>query len=123
MGVFSTEASSRPKKGWQGKVCIIGEMAGAKAAAHGNGGHTSLPVGNFWTVCLFPSHHFLLMQKPRAYVCVLIVHSQEVDPRRTSDMVQEKGQAQEYFEETRDTLQLFVTDASVHLFSNASPYH
>jgi hypothetical protein len=40
-------------------------------------------------------------------MCALIVRSQEVDPRRTPDMLQGEEQAREYFEETRDTLQLF----------------
>jgi uncharacterized protein YdeI (YjbR/CyaY-like superfamily) len=67
-------------------------------------------------VCLFPSCHFLLTQKSRAYVCALILRSQEVDPQRTSDMIQEEEQAREYFEETRETLQLFCLSGWIEQF-------
>ena len=44
------------------------------------------------------------------------MRSQEVDPRRTPDMVQEEEQAREYFEETRDTLQLFCLSGWIEQF-------
>jgi hypothetical protein len=73
-------------------------------------------------VCLLPSRlpscSFLLTQKSRAYVCALIVRSQEVDPRRTPDMVQEEEQAREYFEETRDILQLFFPSGWIEQFKH-----
>ena len=41
------------------------------------------------------------------YACALIVRSQTVDPQRTPDMIEEEEKAREYFEETKDILQLF----------------
>ncbi|KAF8272279.1 hypothetical protein EI94DRAFT_1697620 [Lactarius quietus] len=43
----------------------------------------------------------------QAHACELIVHSQEVDPQHTPDMVRDEEQAREYFGETKDILQLF----------------
>ena len=54
-----------------------------------------------------PFCHFTLTQKSRAYACALITRSQAVDPRRTPYMAQKEEQAREYFDETRDILQLF----------------
>jgi hypothetical protein len=54
-----------------------------------------------------PSYLFVLTQTSRAYMCALIVRSQAVDPLCTPDMKQEEERAQEYFEETKDILQLF----------------
>jgi hypothetical protein len=48
----------------------------------------------------------ILTQKFRSY-SALIVRSQLVDPRRTLDMMEEEEKAKEYFEETKDILQLF----------------
>jgi hypothetical protein len=48
----------------------------------------------------------ILTQKFRAY-SALILHSHSVDPRRTRDMMEEEKKAKEYFEETKDILQLF----------------
>ena len=61
-------------------------------------------------------HYFLLTWKSREYVCTLIVHSQEVDSRRTPYMIQEEEQAREYFEETRETLQLFCLSGWIKQF-------
>ncbi|KAI9449767.1 hypothetical protein BJY52DRAFT_1227579 [Lactarius psammicola] len=41
------------------------------------------------------------------YKCALIVRSQAADPRRTPDMIEEEEKARDYFEELKDTLQLF----------------
>ena len=49
-------------------------------------------------------------------MCTLIVRSQEMDPRRTPYMIQEEERAQEYFEETRDTLQLFCLSGWIEQF-------
>ena len=65
------------------------------------------PNAAFVQCVCYPFCHFTLTQKARAYACALIVHSQEVDPQRTLAMIQEEEQAQEYFEETKDILQLF----------------
>lgn len=54
-----------------------------------------------------PSCHLVLTQKSRVYACALIVRSQMVDPRRTLDMIEEEEKAREYFEETKDILQIF----------------
>ena len=49
-------------------------------------------------------------------MCTLIVRSQEVDSRRTPYMIQEEEQAREYFEETRETLQLFCLSGWIEQF-------
>ena len=85
-------------------------------SAHGDGEHTGLPFGSFWPVCLLPSCHFLLTQISRAYVCALILRLQEVDPRRTPEMIQEEEWAWEYFEETRETLQFFCMSGWIKQF-------
>jgi hypothetical protein len=43
----------------------------------------------------------------RTYECTLILRTQAVDPRRSPHMIEEEEKAREYFEETKDILQLF----------------
>lgn len=57
---------------------------------------------------LFSCRFFLnFKQTSRVYTCTLIVRSREADPRRTPDMIEEEEAARDYFEETKETLQLF----------------
>ena len=59
-------------------------------------------------LCVCPSFcHLVLTQTSSGYKCPLIVRSRAADPRRTPDMIEEEGKAQDYFEELKDTLQLF----------------
>ncbi|KAF8266102.1 hypothetical protein EI94DRAFT_1701987 [Lactarius quietus] len=54
----------------------------------------------------------------QAYMCALIMHSHEVDPQCTPDMIKEENEAQEYFEETKDILQLFCLSGWIDQFQN-----
>jgi hypothetical protein len=77
---------------------------------------TVYPKAAFGRCICSPSHHFLLMQKPRDYVCALILHLQKVDPQRTPNMTQQEKWAWECFLETRDTLQLFCINGWIEHF-------
>jgi hypothetical protein len=105
-GVRSAEASSWTSEGWQGRAGTIGEAACLYAGPYGDGEPTALLKSCCYAVS-FPLFALkILTQKPRAYLA-LIVRSQLVDPRRTLHMAEEEEKAKEYFEETRDMLQLF----------------
>jgi hypothetical protein len=53
------------------------------------------------------SSHRVLTCISRAYKCTLIVFSKDIDPLRSLGMVEEEEKSREYFEETKDILQLF----------------
>ncbi|KAF8265994.1 hypothetical protein EI94DRAFT_1803720 [Lactarius quietus] len=54
----------------------------------------------------------------QAYTCALIMRSHKVDPWRTPDMIKEENEAWEYFEETKDILQLFCLSGWIDQFQN-----
>jgi hypothetical protein len=60
--------------------------------------------------CVLLPHVFLLVGSHsdiRGYKCALIIRSRAVDPRRNESMAKEEGNAQAYFEERKDILQMF----------------
>lgn len=63
-----------------------------------------------------PSCRLVLTQMLRAYACELIVRSQAADPRRTLAMIEDEEKAREYFQETKDILQLFCLRGWVDQF-------
>ncbi|KAF8257568.1 hypothetical protein EI94DRAFT_1708845 [Lactarius quietus] len=54
----------------------------------------------------------------QAYTCTLIMCSHEVVPQHTPDMIKEENEAQEYFEETKDILQMFCLSRWMDQFQN-----
>src|SRR6266702_4496777 len=70
-------------------------------------------------LCICPSFcHLVLTQTSSGYKCLLIVHSLAADPQRTPDMIEEEAKAQDYFEELKDTLQLFCLCGWIDQFQN-----